>query len=292
MKPRIIFHAAVAIALTTGLVAKTAQAEVRSSGSGFVINELGHLVTNNHVISYGVKDGNTGKVYERLCSRLEISGGDYEGDAELIGRDRNNDLAVLKLAANKRVAGKNRNAGQPGSSGDGKWRSLGNELAPRNADGVTKLSARSDYSTSRSGGRQGSFARLSDGGLRPGEPVIAVGFPFSFQLSGEPKVVTGVLASTAGMGHNVAELQHTAPINPGNSGGPLFDASGRVMGVNVSGLARKNQNVNFAIKANITRALLESLDVPYHSARRGQELRTEEIMARATHFTVLILCHI
>lgn len=296
MKYRIILHAAVATALTMGLVAKIAQAEVYSSGTGFIINELGHLMTNNHVVTYGVKDKASGRTYVRLCSRLEISGGDYEGDAEIIGRDKKNDLADLKLVANKRVAGGNQTSRPTPPSKDGKWRSLGKEMAPGSAPGSAnesvKLSAGNSASAVGSGGGRGSFARFSDAKLRPGEQVVVVGYPYSFILSAQPKVSTGVLSSTAGYGHDVARLQHTAPSNPGNSGGPLMNASGNVMAVHVAGLKLESQGVKFAIKANIARALLDTLNVPYHTAPRGQELRTEDIMSRATRFTVLILCHV
>jgi len=278
----------VMLTMTAGVM--SARAEVRSAGSGFVINQYGDLITNNHVISYSLKHKKTGQRRSFLCSRLEISGGDYEGDAKIVGRDQKNDLAVLRLTNNTKrpdpAAGGNQNA----SSSNGKWRSLGDELAPKGSDGIARTSP-SKYG-SAAGGQ--SFATISTGDLRPGEPVIAVGFPLSFKLSSEPKVVTGVLAGTAGYGNDVTNLQHSAPINHGNSGGPLFDASGRVMGVNVAGLAPDKtgaQNVNFAVKADMTRALLDSLKVPYRSSKRGREMRTEEIMARATRYTVKILCH-
>jgi S1-C subfamily serine protease len=41
-------------------------------------------------------------------------------------------------------------------------------------------------------------------------------------------------------------IQHTAPLNPGNSGGPLFDARGRVLGVNTAIIAR-SQGIGFAV---------------------------------------------
>jgi len=278
----------ITLALTAGVI--SARAEVRSAGSGFVINQYGDLITNNHVISYSLKHKKTGEWHSFLCSRLEISGGDYEGDAKIVGRDQKNDVAVLRLTSNTKRPEPSTDENRNASSGDGKWRSLGDELAPKGKDGIARSSP-SNYGSS-AGGR--SFATMSTGDLRPGEPVIAVGFPLSFRLSSEPKVVTGVLAGTAGYGNNVSNLQHSAPINHGNSGGPLFDASGRVMGVNVAGLAPDKtgaQNVNFAVKVDTTRALLDSLNVPYHTSKRGREMRTEEVMARATRYTVKILCH-
>ena len=61
--------------------------EQRASGSGFVIDDDGHLVTNAHVI-----DG---------AEQIEVTLGDGEEsyDAELVGQDDSTDIAVLKVGA-------------------------------------------------------------------------------------------------------------------------------------------------------------------------------------------------
>ncbi|MDJ0270075.1 MAG: trypsin-like peptidase domain-containing protein [Aigarchaeota archaeon] len=59
-----------------------------SSGSGFVYDTLGHIVTNNHV----VEDGSVFRVSFLDGAVLE---------AELVGRDPYSDLAVLKVDASK-----------------------------------------------------------------------------------------------------------------------------------------------------------------------------------------------
>lgn len=55
-----------------------------ASGSGFVVNEQGYVVTNNHVISNGEK------------FKVQLSD-NSEYDAELVGSDVYSDLAVLKI---------------------------------------------------------------------------------------------------------------------------------------------------------------------------------------------------
>jgi len=75
-------------------------------------------------------------------------------------------------------------------------------------------------------------------GLRPGEPVIAVGFPFGIG----PSVSTGVI-SGLGREYQNADgkriltnlIQFDAAVNPGNSGGPLITLEGEVIGI-VTGL--------------------------------------------------------
>ena len=59
-----------------------------SLGSGFIIDKKGFVVTNNHVI----QDADQIKV------KL---GGDTEYDAEVVGRDANTDLALLKIKTGK-----------------------------------------------------------------------------------------------------------------------------------------------------------------------------------------------
>jgi putative serine protease PepD len=60
-----------------------------ATGSGFVIDSAGYILTNNHVIAASVSSG--GKITVRLND-----GSDYP--ATVVGRDSSYDLAVLKIA--------------------------------------------------------------------------------------------------------------------------------------------------------------------------------------------------
>ncbi len=85
-----------------------------------------------------------------------------------------------------------------------------------------------------------------------GQPVAAIGSPFGNQNSLAVGVISATGRSIASLtsGYDVADaIQIDAPINKGNSGGPLFDAAGRVIGINAqinssSGVA---EGVGFAI---------------------------------------------
>ncbi len=100
--------------------------------------------------------------------------------------------------------------------------------------------------------------------VRVGQPVAAIGSPFGNQSS----LAVGVVAAT---GRSIDSLtsryavsdaiQIDAPINRGNSGGPLFDARGRVIGINAqirsdSGTA---EGVGFAIPINVAKRALDQL---------------------------------
>jgi S1-C subfamily serine protease len=78
----------------------------------------------------------------------------------------------------------------------------------------------------------------STNGLRPGDPVVAVGFPFGIGPSATAGVVSGLkreYRSPEGQRILTNLIQFDAAVNPGNSGGPLVTADGEVVGI-VTGL--------------------------------------------------------
>jgi len=74
----------------------------------------------------------------------------------------------------------------------------------------------------------------STAGLRPGEEVVAVGFPFGIGPSVSAGVVSGLGRRFRAHGSNVpltGLIQFDAAANPGNSGGPLVTLDGHVVGI-------------------------------------------------------------
>ncbi len=67
-----------------------------------------------------------------------------------------------------------------------------------------------------------------------GDPVVAIGSPFSLPETTTTGIVSAVGRSiTAPNNYTITgAIQTDAAINPGNSGGPLLDASGHVLGLN------------------------------------------------------------
>jgi S1-C subfamily serine protease len=100
--------------------------------------------------------------------------------------------------------------------------------------------------------------------VRVGEPVAAIGSPFGNQNSLAVGVVsaTGRSIDSLTSRYAVADaIQIDAPINRGNSGGPLFDARGRVIGINaqIRSTSGTAEGVGFAIPINVARRALTQL---------------------------------
>ena len=88
-----------------------------------------------------------------------------------------------------------------------------------------------------------------------GEPVAALGSPFGNESSLSVGVVSATRRSINSLtsGYNVGDaIQTDAPITHGNSGGPLFDARGRVIGINaqIRSDSGQSEGVGFAIPIN------------------------------------------
>jgi len=81
-------------------------------------------------------------------------------------------------------------------------------------------------------------------GLRPGEQVVAVGFPFGIGPSASAGVISGLKREYQTVdGKRVLSnlIQFDAAVNPGNSGGPLVTLDGEVIGI-VTGLLNPTEH--------------------------------------------------
>jgi serine protease Do len=95
---------------------------------------------------------------------------------------------------------------------------------------------------------------------RVGDWVVAIGNPFG--LGGT--ATTGIVSARARdiqAGPFDDFLQVDAPINRGNSGGPLFDTSGKVIGINTAIYSPNGGNVGigFAIPASLAAGIVQQL---------------------------------
>jgi putative serine protease PepD len=87
-----------------------------------------------------------------------------------------------------------------------------------------------------------------------GDPVVAIGSPFSLPETTTAGIVSAVGRSIpAPNGYTIpAAIQTDAAINPGNSGGPLLDANGHVLGLNdqIQTNSGSSAGVGFASPSN------------------------------------------
>lgn len=88
--------------------------------------------------------------------------------------------------------------------------------------------------------------------VQVGDWVLAIGAPYGFEQTATQGIVSAKGRSLPGDGV-VPFIQTDAAVNPGNSGGPLFDAGGRVIGVNAQIYSRSGgfQGLAFAIPLDV-----------------------------------------
>jgi putative serine protease PepD len=102
--------------------------------------------------------------------------------------------------------------------------------------------------------------------VRLGEPVFAIGNPFSLKFSVTSGIVSGLERESQGgiSGRAIrGVLQTDAAVNPGNSGGPLFNAAGELIGINAAIENPTGQRVwvgvGFAVPSNTAQRFLPEM---------------------------------
>ncbi len=180
----------------------------RSQGSGFVWDKQGHIVTNNHVV-----DG-AEKVTVTFADGLTL-------EAEVIGRDPESDLAVIKVDASKA------------------------DLRPITlADSTQVRVGQFAVAIGNPFGLEGSMSFGIVSALGRSLPTSSS----SLGLSGPSYTIPDI-------------IQTDAPVNPGNSGGVLLDLQGNLIGVPtaIESPVRGSSGVGYAVPSIIVQKVVPEL---------------------------------
>ncbi len=173
---------------------------IQGTGTGFVIDTSGHIVTNAHVV-----EGAT-RVEVNFIDGTIVRG-------EVVGIDLDSDLAVVQIEL------------------------PAEQLHP--------------------------LAFADSDALFIGQEVVAIGSPFNQPWTMTTGIISALNRRIQGLSQYQigSVIQTDAAINPGNSGGPLLNLNGEVIGVNAQILSetRSNSGVGFAIPANLTNRVAQSL---------------------------------
>ncbi len=136
-------------------------------------------------------------------------------------------------------------------------------------------------------------------GVRPGDAIVALGYPYAGLLTSASQTTTGTITALAGVGDDIRYVQISSPIQPGNSGGPVLDASGHVVGtvvatLNALSVAKTTgsilQNVNFAIKSSIVRDFLDSKGINYETEPSLDSLNAADVSEIGVKSLVIVEC--
>ena len=120
-------------------------------------------------------------------------------------------------------------------------------------DGVLASDKDRDVAIIKAHGNDFRALTLGDSNrLQVGEEVVAIGSPLSL----ESTVSNGIVSAIRTVEDEGGKfLQITVPISPGSSGGPLFNMSGKVVGITTSHI-KGGENLNFAIPINDVKPML------------------------------------
>ncbi|WP_300344211.1 trypsin-like peptidase domain-containing protein [Nesterenkonia sp.] len=191
------------------------------SGSGIILDEQGHVLTNTHVVTLGGAEAEPEIQVQLSDGRVTT--------AEIVGTDPLSDLAVIQLAETENLT-----PAELGSSGD---LNVGDQTiaigAPLSLAGTVTTGIVSTLDRTI----QVASAAVEPEDIEPDtdmfedtegeqeQPEDEEGFEFFFPDQEETPTQGSIYLNV---------IQTDAAINQGNSGGALVDSQGRVIGVNVA----------------------------------------------------------
>src|SRR6187549_3626029 len=127
---------------------------------------------------------------------------------------------------------------------------------------VIGVDRRSDVAVIKIEGKNLPVVKIGDPSkLRPGEWVLAIGSPFTFENSVTAGIVSATGRAMPGEDGLVPFIQTDVAVNPGNSGGPLFNLNGEVVGINSQIYSRSGgyMGLSFAIPIDVANNVRQQL---------------------------------
>ncbi|HEY8752315.1 MAG TPA: trypsin-like peptidase domain-containing protein [Arthrobacter sp.] len=211
------------------------------TGSGIVLDDQGHILTNTHVVTLDGQSANA-------ALEIRTSTGNVV-KATLVGTDPLSDLAVIKVDDTSGLT--------PATLGDSSKLNVGDTAIAIGAplgltgtvtDGIVSTLNRTISVASSAAPKQGDSS--SQGGGQ--------GFQFAPPGGGQGQ-------STANQGSiSINVIQTDAAINPGNSGGALVNSKGEIIGVNVAIASAGSSSASSSSSGNIG----VGFSIPINNAKR------------------------
>ncbi|WP_309073064.1 trypsin-like peptidase domain-containing protein [Paenarthrobacter sp.] len=206
-----VITAAAAKASPSVVTIKATSGNEGGTGSGIILDDQGHILTNTHVVTL---DGATAN------AAIEVRTNDGKVlKATVVGTDPLSDLAVIKVSDASGLV--------PATLGDSSKINVGDTaVAIGSPLGLTGTVTDGIVSTLN------RTISVASSAVPEGTPDESQGDDEGFQFA-PPNGGQGQSAANAGsIAINV--IQTDAAINPGNSGGALVNSKGEVIGVNVA----------------------------------------------------------
>jgi putative serine protease PepD len=123
--------------------------------------------------------------------------------------------------------------------------------------------------------------------VQVGDPVVAIGSPFGLEETVTSGIVSALHRQIEALNQFTINdtIQTDAAINHGNSGGPLFNAAGKVIGVNsqIAGQTGANVGIGFAIPSDTVRSIADTLIASGKVEHAYLGVSVQEIPATVAH---------
>jgi len=218
------------------------------SGSGFVWDKEGHIVTNYHVIR-------NAKVAQ--VAILTPTKGNKFPDAVLVppnAQEASDDATIDVFSRPSRIRGANTNPFSPDYTRT-VYQATVVGVDPGKDVAVLKVEAPKEVLYPITVG--------TSTGLKVGQLALAIGNPFGLDHTLTAGVISGIGREVKSpIGRPITNvIQSDAAINPGNSGGPLLNSSGDLIGMNTAiySPSGASAGIGFAIPIDTVKFIVNTL---------------------------------